>query len=227
VFERFTDRARRVIVLAQEEARRLGHSHIGTEHLLLGLVHEGAGIGAVALESLGISVEELRQDIEAAAGTGDGPSSQTHIPFTAPAKQALELSLRAALRLGHNYIGTEHLLLGLLTQEDHVAAQLIQSKVGNLDQVRACVLDLVGSAAAESEAGGGPAEGVGVGPAAGFGPGPGLGFSAGRLGVVSCPHPSEDLTWEPVDVPGPGGERAAAVVRCNRCRHAIGVLRAN
>src|SRR5438093_10014850 len=109
--ERFTDRARRVVVLAQEEARLLNHNYIGTEHILLGLIHEGEGVAAKALESLGISLEAVRNQVEEIIAQG-GSSPSGHIPFTPRAKKVLELSLREALQLGHNYIGTEHILLG-------------------------------------------------------------------------------------------------------------------
>src|SRR5437667_284008 len=113
MFERFTDRARRVVVLAQEEARMLNHNYIGTEHILLGLIHEGEGVAAKALESLGISLEAVRAQVEEIIGQG-GSSPSGHIPFTPRAKKVLELSLREALQLGHNYIGTEHILPGLI-----------------------------------------------------------------------------------------------------------------
>jgi ATP-dependent Clp protease ATP-binding subunit ClpC len=124
VFERFTDRARRVVVLAQEEARLLNHNYIGTEHILLGLIHEGEGVAAKALESLGISLEAVRQQVEEIIGQG-GASPSGHIPFTPRAKKVLELSLREALQLGHNYIGTEHILLGLIREGEGVAAQVL------------------------------------------------------------------------------------------------------
>lgn len=117
MFERFTDRARRVVVLAQEEARMLNHNYIGTEHILLGLIHEGEGVAAKSLESLGISLEGVRSQVEEIIGQGQQAPSG-HIPFTPRAKKVLELSLREALQLGHNYIGTEHLLLALLELED-------------------------------------------------------------------------------------------------------------
>ena len=126
MFERFTDRARRVVVLAQEEARMLNHNYIGTEHILLGLIHEGEGVAAKALESLGISLEAVRQQVEEIIGQGQQAPSG-HIPFTPRAKKVLELSLREALQLGHNYIGTEHLLMGILREFDSVAAKLIIS----------------------------------------------------------------------------------------------------
>ena len=117
MFERFTDRARRVVVLAQEEARMLSHNYIGTEHILLGLIHEGEGVAAKALESLDISLEAVRAQVEEIIGQGQQAPSG-HIPFTPRAKKVLELSLREAVSLRHNYIGTEHLLLGLVRQGD-------------------------------------------------------------------------------------------------------------
>jgi hypothetical protein len=139
MFERFTDRARRVVVLAQEEARLLNHNYIGTEHLLLGLVHEGEGVAARALESLGISLEAVRSKVEEIIGQGQSaPIGQ--IPFTPRAKKVLELSLREALQLGHNYIGTEHILLGLVREGEGVAAQvLVKLGGGDLALVRQAV----------------------------------------------------------------------------------------
>src|SRR6266542_3752547 len=124
MFERFTDRARRVAVLAQEEARMLHHDHIGTEHILLGLIGEGEGVAAKALESLGISLEAVRQHVGEITGQGQ-QAPAGHIPFTPCAKNVLELSLREALQLGHNYIGTEHILLGLIRDGEGVAAQVL------------------------------------------------------------------------------------------------------
>jgi hypothetical protein len=124
MFERFTDRARRVIVLAQEEARILNHGYIGTEHLLLGLVHEQEGVAAKALESLGIRLEPLRQQVEQIVRRGQQPPSG-HIPFTARAKKALELAQRESNELGHGFIDTEHVLLGLIREGDGVAAQVL------------------------------------------------------------------------------------------------------
>jgi len=117
VFERFTDRARRVVVLAQDEARMLNHDYIGTEHLLLGLIGEGEGVAARALESLGISLDALRQQVEQVIGRGQQAPSG-HIPFTPRAKKVMELALREANDLGHSYIGTEHILLGLIREGD-------------------------------------------------------------------------------------------------------------
>src|ERR1700733_8829931 len=142
MFERFTDRARRVVVLAQEEARMLNHNYIGTEHILLGLIHEGEGVGAKALESLGISLEAVRQQVEEIIGQGQQVPSE-EVPFTPRAKKGLELSLGEALQLGHTYIGTEHILLGLIREGDGVAAQVLVKLGANLNQVRQQVITLV------------------------------------------------------------------------------------
>ena len=142
MFERFTDRARRVVVLAQEEARLLNHNYIGTEHILLGLIHEGEGVAAKALESLGISLEAVRSQVEELIGQG-GSSPSGHIPFTPRAKKVLELSLREALQLGHNYIGTEHILLGLIREGEGVAAQVLVKLGADLSRVRQQVIQLL------------------------------------------------------------------------------------
>jgi Clp amino terminal domain, pathogenicity island component len=142
MFERFTDRARRVVVLAQEEARMLNHNYIGTEHILLGLIHEGEGVAAKALESLGISLDAVRQQVEEIIGQGqEAPSG--HIPFTPRAKQVLELSRREAEQLRHNYIGTEHILLGLVREGDGVAAQVLVRLGAELNLVRHQVIQLL------------------------------------------------------------------------------------
>jgi Clp amino terminal domain, pathogenicity island component len=154
MFERFTDRARRVVVLAQEEARRLNHNYIGTEHILLGLTHEGEGVAAKALESLGVSLEAVRAQVEEIISQG-GRSRSTptgHIPFTPRAKKVLELSLREALQLGHNYIGTEHILLGLMREGEGVAAQVLKLS-GDLSRVRQQVIQLLSGYAGGKEAG--------------------------------------------------------------------------
>jgi ATP-dependent Clp protease ATP-binding subunit ClpC len=142
MFERFTDRARRVVVLAQEEARMLNHDYIGTEHILLGLIHEGEGVAAKALESLGISQEAVRQQVKEIIGQGQRAPSG-HIPFTPRAKKVLELSLREALQLGHNYIGTEHILLGLIREGEGVAAQVLVKLGADLSRVRQQVIQLL------------------------------------------------------------------------------------
>ncbi len=145
MFERFTDRARRVVVLAQEEARLLNHNYIGTEHILLGLIHEGEGVAAKSLESLGISLEAVRAQVEEIIGHG-GSSPSGHIPFTPRAKKVLELSLREALQLGHNYIGTEHILLGLIREGEGVAAQVLVKLGADLSRVRQQVIQLLSGA---------------------------------------------------------------------------------
>ncbi|MBC9227291.1 AAA domain-containing protein [Aeromicrobium sp. 636] len=142
MFERFTDRARRVVVLAQEEARMLSHNYIGTEHILLGLIHEGEGVAAKALESLDISLEAVRGQVEDIIGQGQQAPSG-HIPFTPRAKKVLELSLREALQLGHTYIGTEHILLGLIREGEGVAAQVLVKLGADLNRVRQQVIQLV------------------------------------------------------------------------------------
>ncbi len=160
MFERFTDRARRVVVLAQEEARMLNHNYIGTEHILLGLIHEGEGVAAKALESLGISLEAVRQQVEEIIGQGQQAPSG-HIPFTPRAKKVLELSLREALQLGHNYIGTEHILLGLIREGEGVAAQVLVKLGADLNRVRQQVIQLLsGYQGKEPASAGGPAEGT-------------------------------------------------------------------
>jgi len=157
VFERFTDRARRVVVLAQEEARLLNHNYIGTEHILLGLIHEGEGVAARALEGMGISLESVRSQVVEIIGQGaQAPSG--HIPFTPRAKKVLELSLREALQLGHNYIGTEHILLGLIREGEGVAAQVLQKLGAELHKVRQTVIQLLSGAQGEEHASSGPSE---------------------------------------------------------------------
>ncbi|MGB5951875.1 MAG: ATP-dependent Clp protease ATP-binding subunit [Ornithinimicrobium sp.] len=142
MFERFTDRARRVVVLAQEEARMLNHNYIGTEHILLGLIHEGEGVAAKALESLGISLDAVREQVQEIIGQGQ-QSPTGHIPFTPRAKKVLELSLREGLQLGHNYIGTEHILLGLIREGEGVAAQVLVKLGADLNRVRQQVIQLL------------------------------------------------------------------------------------
>jgi ATP-dependent Clp protease ATP-binding subunit ClpC len=142
MFERFTDRARRVMVLAQEEARLLNHNYIGTEHLLLGLIHEGEGVAAQALESLGVSLPTVRQQVEETIGRGQQALSG-RIPFTPRAKKVLELSRREALAMGHNYVGTEHILLGLLREGDGVAAQVLVRMGADLNRVRQQVIRIL------------------------------------------------------------------------------------
>jgi ATP-dependent Clp protease ATP-binding subunit ClpC len=168
MFERFTDRARRVVVLAQEEARMLNHNYIGTEHILLGLIHEGEGVAAKALESLSISLDGVREQVQEIIGQGQQAPSG-HIPFTPRAKKVLELSLREALQLGHNYIGTEHILLGLIREGEGVAAQVLVKLGADLNRVRQQVIQLLsgyqgkestGAGVGQSQAEGTPAGSV-------------------------------------------------------------------
>jgi len=162
LFERFTDRARRVVVLAQEEARLLNHNYIGTEHILLGLIHEGEGVAAKALESLGISLEAVRSQVEEIIGQG-GSSPSGHIPFTPRAKKVLELSLREALQLGHNYIGTEHILLGLIREGEGVAAQVLVKLGADLSRVRQQVIQLLSGYSGPGSSGSGEKAGATAG----------------------------------------------------------------
>ncbi|MBP2331630.1 ATP-dependent Clp protease ATP-binding subunit [Corynebacterium freneyi] len=157
MFERFTDRARRVVVLAQDEARELNHNYIGTEHILLGLISEGDGVAAKALESMGISLEAVRSEVVDIIGRGAQPPSG-HIPFTPRAKKVLEYSLREALQLGHKYIGTEHILLGLIREGEGVAAQVLVKLGADLPRVRQQVIQLL------SGFQGGDSDGAGGGP---------------------------------------------------------------
>ena len=143
MFERFTDQAREAVSLAQQEAVALRHDHIGTEHVLLGLVHEGGGLATRVLEQLGISLSAVRAQVEQTAGSGQG-SPAGHIPFTPRAKKVLELALREALQLGHSYIGTEHLLLGLIREGEGVAVRALESLGISLEVVRAQVQEIIG-----------------------------------------------------------------------------------
>jgi ATP-dependent Clp protease ATP-binding subunit ClpC len=142
MFEWFTEGARRVVVLAQEEARTLGHNYIGTEHILLGLIRESASVAARTLESLGISLEAVRQQVEEITGTGQ-EQQRGHIPFTPQAKKAIELSLRESQQLGHSYIGTEHILLGLIREGEGVAAQVLVRQGADLHRARQQVIALL------------------------------------------------------------------------------------
>jgi len=166
MFERFTDRARRVVVLAQEEARMLNHNYIGTEHILLGLIHEGEGVAAKALETLDISLDAVREQVQEIIGQGQ-QSPTGHIPFTPRAKKVLELSLREGLQLGHNYIGTEHILLGLIREGEGVAAQVLIKLGADLNRVRQQVIQLLsgyqGKEAATAGVGPGAQEGTPAG----------------------------------------------------------------
>ena len=146
MFERFTERARQVVVLAQDEARALGHSYIGTEHLLLGLLREEEGLAARALASLNVTIEEVRAKVERIVGRGPDHAETGQIPFTPRAKKTLELALREGQALGHNYIGTEHILLGLARQDEGVAGQILAALGVDVDTIRRHVIRLLGGA---------------------------------------------------------------------------------
>jgi hypothetical protein len=176
MFERFTDQARRVVVLAQEEARLLNHNYIGTEHILLGLAHEGQGIAAKALESRGISLERVRVEVEEIVARGQVPPTG-HIPFTPRAKKVLELSLREAIQLACNYIGTEHILLGLIREGEGVAAQVLVKLGADLSRVRQQVIQLLAGYAGPE-----PAEQLPGGP-------PGIGQQPFTATVAGGPGP--------------------------------------
>jgi ATP-dependent Clp protease ATP-binding subunit ClpC len=151
MFERFTDRARRVVVLAQEEARMLNHNYIGTEHILLALIREGGGVAARALESLGITEEAARQQVEEIVGRGQEGPQRGHLPFTPQAKKTLQLSMREAIALGHAYIGTEHILLGLVREDDGVAVRVLNGLGVDPNRVRQQVIQLVSARRVQEE----------------------------------------------------------------------------
>ncbi len=189
MFERFSDRARRVVVLAQEEARLLNHNYIGTEHILLGLIHEGEGVAAEALESLEISLDDARTQVHEIIGHG-GQAPSGHIPFTPRAKKVLELSLREALELGHNYIGTEHILLGLIREGEGVGAQALANLGADLAVVRKRVIQLLsGNPGVE------PAAGAATGVEAPFEVHRPIGSVVGGGLAPSCSFCGRDL-WE-------------------------------
>ena len=187
MFERFTDRARRAVVHAQDEARELNHNYIGTEHLLLGLMREPESVAARALEELNIGQDAVREEVIQIIGRGQGVLTG-HIPFTPRAKKVLELSLREALQLGHNYIGTEHILLGLIMEGEGVAAQVLAKLGGNMGAVREKVIELAPAAGENVELGerlrpaaGAPLEGI-LGQLAAIGER--LDTIAARLGAI-------------------------------------------
>ena len=212
MFERFTDRARRVVVLAQEEARMLNHNYIGTEHILLGLIHEGEGVAAKALESLGIMLESVRQQVEEIIGQGQVPPTG-HIPFTPRAKRVLELSLRESRQLGHSYIGTEHVLLGLVVERDGVAAQVLRRLGADEQRVREQVLhELVQTPPVEMAPVAEPPQPL------------------HRADGPTCPRCKtllrESITFETQPVGERAGDREieVVVVFCSRCGNALGVV---
>jgi ATP-dependent Clp protease ATP-binding subunit ClpC len=204
VFERFSERARRVVVLAQEEARMLNHNYIGTEHILLGLIHEGESVAAKALESLGISLEAVRQQVEEIIGQGQSPPTG-QIPFTPRAKKVLELSLREALQLGHNYIGTEHILLGLIREGEGVGAEVLTKQGATLERARGEVMQLIAAAPPE----------VGI-------PQPEEGPLCPRCQAVLA----ETAAYRVLEIPAfeEGEPRAVRFAFCRRCGTWLGTL---
>jgi len=211
MFERFTDRARRSVVLAQEEARRLRHNYIGTEHLLLGLVREGDGVAAIALASLDISLETVRERVEQTIGPSRSPLLQ-HIPFTPRAKEVLELALREALELGHDHIGTEHILLGLVREGEGVASQVLVALGADLDRVREAVIGMLRGYSAELEM-------------AAPSPRP---FEVPRRVPPLCPNCSEvlsnTLAVRVVETAGEDEPIAVKIAYCSRCGVALGTV---
>ncbi len=161
MFERFTDRARRVVILAQEEARMLNQNYVGTEHILLALIREGGGVAAQALESLGITEETARQQVEEVAGPGQPGTQRGHLPFTPRAKKMLQLSLREAIALGHGHIGTEHILLGLIREDEAVAMRVLNGLGVDPNRIRQQVIRLVSARKIHEEPGTGRAAGRG------------------------------------------------------------------
>jgi ATP-dependent Clp protease ATP-binding subunit ClpA len=226
VFERFTDRGRRVLVLAQEEARLLNHSFIGTEHVLLGLIQEGDGVAAQALQAVGVTLQAARLKVEETIGMSGSPPSGSP-PFTPRAKKVLELAMRESLQMGHHHIGTEHLLLGIIREGEGVASSVLLSLGADLGQVRQKVIELIsGRTEEELRFGGGPITSV---------------FEVGNdQGLVprhpQCPHcradVAEDARYSTVDVlPGVEDEQSdplqVVIVYCGRCDSTLSILPAN
>ncbi len=231
VFERFTDRARRVVVLAQEEARMLNHNYIGTEHILLGLVRERDGVAAKALDSLNIKLDAVRREVEDAIGQGQATPAG-HIPFTPRAKKVLELSLREALQLGHNYIGTEHILLGLIREGEGVAAQVLQKLGADLDRVRQTVIQILSGYAAGAEVrkveGGAETEELAaemeVEPATEIAPAP----IPAAEDAPMCPNCfaalDETLAVKAMETTLEGEDLSVKIAYCSRCGVALGTI---
>jgi ATP-dependent Clp protease ATP-binding subunit ClpC len=220
VFERFTDRARRAVVLAQEEARMLNHDYIGTEHVLLGLVRERDGVAGKALASLDISIEPVRRQVEEIIGQGRAAATG-HIPFTPRAKKVLELSLREAQQLGHNYIGTEHILLGLLREGEGVATQVLDNLGAEPNRIRETVIQLM-SGWTEVAASSGSEE---------------IGVSTGTVGASvemvaddapTCPNCfgalDETLAVRVLETAAEGEPFSIRIAFCSRCGVALGAL---
>jgi ATP-dependent Clp protease ATP-binding subunit ClpC len=214
VFERFTDRARRVVVLAQEEARMLNHNYIGTEHLLLGLIREEDGVAAQVLRAMTIDLDQTRRSVEEIVGQG-GLATHGHIPFTPRGKKVLELSLREALQLGHNYIGTEHILLGLIREGEGVAAQVLQKQGADLTRVRQAVIQLLsGHAAGVEESAGEKAE---------LRPEPASPESFPRCGSCGASL-AETLTTKTLEAAVGDEGTSVRIAYCGRCGAALGTI---
>src|SRR4029453_1373128 len=160
MFDRFTDRARKVMGLARQEAQRLNHEYIGTEHILLGLVQEGSGVAANVLKNLDIDLKKIRQEVEKLVKAGPSMVTMGQLPFTPRAKKVLELALEEASNLGHTYIGTEHLLLGLIRENEGIAAQVLRNLKVKLEDVRDEVLELLGAEPSEGGSSSGGAQGA-------------------------------------------------------------------
>jgi ATP-dependent Clp protease ATP-binding subunit ClpC len=220
VFERFTDRARRTVVFAQEEARLLNHNYIGTEHILLGLLREEEGVAAKALTTLGVSLEAVRRDVGEIVGRGS-EVPRGHIPFTPRAKKVLELSLREALQLGHNYIGTEHILLGLIREGEGVAARVLQKLGADLNRVRQTVVQLLSEYMELAESSG--AEAVGGFTEGGSPTSEPLGDDA-----PTCPNCfgalDETLAVRVLETTAEGEPLFMKIAYCSRCGVALGAL---
>jgi len=222
VFERFTDRARRSVVFAQEEARLLNHNYIGTEHILLGLLREDDGVAAKALTSLGVSLTAVRGDVGEIVGRGSEVPGG-HIPFTPRAKKFLELSLREALQLGHNYIGTEHILLGLIREGEGVAAQVLQKLGADLNRVRQTVVQLLSGYRAAAEVTGveGAAEMAELTSE--------MAITQEPLGddAPTCPNCfgalDETLAVRVLETTADGEDLSVKIAYCSRCGVALGV----
>lgn len=202
MFERFTDRARRVIVLAQEEARLLDHDHIGTEHLVLGLMADPEGGVRLVSEMLEVTLESCRANVEARSGRGQG-APRSHIPFTPGAKKALEMSLREALKHGHNFITAEHIMLGVLRHEDELGAQLLLAGGTSLEQIRQTLVEAIVDEPRLSTD-----QPIATQPVV----------------TLGCRHPEAALRWEQARVDGPGFSRPMIVVRCSGCGVAISAM---
>jgi ATP-dependent Clp protease ATP-binding subunit ClpC len=220
VFKRFTDRARRVVVLAQAEARMLNHNYIGTEHILLGLIGEGGGVAAQALEAMNISLEDVRSAIEEIIGEGQfAPTG--HIPLTPRAQKVLELSLREAQQLGHTYIGTEHILLGLVREGEGVAVQVLERYGANLDRVRHNVIEFLSGSAGVQAAAEGAATPTGEIEAV-------LVQAASAEGAPTCPNCrsslAETLAVKTLELKDGDEPSMVKMAYCSRCGMALGTV---